>query len=851
MFNSKQFLFKNLASVALLLLFASQLLAQTKKDSSEVQQIKEDIRTNIPVIILDENDSENNTGSAGQSVSSVLYSGRDPYFSSVFNFNAARFRIRGYDASYSETYINGVSVKNLTNGSTPWSLWGGLNDVMRSREISYGLRPVDFAFGDIGGAAAIDIRASQQRPQFSVGYASANRNYNHRAMATWSSGLQANGWAYSLSGSFRYAGEGYTDGTFYNGGSYYAAVDKKINDKHLLSFVTFGAPTVYGGQAAATAEMYQLAGSNTYNPSWGYQNGEKRSANYTTTYQPYFILNHDWNIDKTSNLTTSVAYSFGKRYRTALDWYNAADPRPDYYRYLPSFSQIPAVKDLLTDLYTNNESYRQINWDNLYNVNRNSIATVNDNGTLITGKRARYILEDRITAANKLNFNTVYNKKFDAQHIDFTAGLSYNSQKDHNYKRVNDLLGADFYLNINQFAERTNSTDPNVVQNDLDNPNRVLRVGDKFGYNYNMNVAEAKAFVQALAKYKHFEYFLAGSFSNTQQWREGLVRNGLFPTTSFGDSKKFDFSNYAVKGGVTYKMDGRNYFYANASTSTRAPFVDNVFISPRNRNTTQDNVSSEKIFSAETGYIYNWEKLKIRVNGYFANFENGMDVLSYYDDSYQNFVNYALSNIDKRHYGAELGIEFPVYKGLKAITAANVGRYYYTSRQHAIVTVDNSAAIVADETVFSKNFRVGQTPQEAYTAGLNYQGKQNWFANLNWNYFNQVWIDMNPVRRTERATNGVAAGSEKWYSIISQEKLSDQYTVDFFGGKYFNFRSGKTTIPVGFTLGINNLLNNKKLISGGYEQLRFDFAEKESNKFPTKYYYAYGLTYFASLTVRL
>ncbi|MBW7951594.1 MAG: hypothetical protein H3C56_03330 [Chitinophagaceae bacterium] len=53
-----------------------------------------------------------------------------------------------------------------------------------------------------------------------------------------------------------------------------------------------------------------------------------------------------------------------------------------------------------------------------------------------------------------------------------------------------------------------------------------------------------------------------------------------------------------------------------------------------------------------------------------------------------------------------------------------------------------------------------------------------------------------------------------------------------------------------FNLGINNLLNNKNIISGGFEQLRFDYADKNINKFPPKYYYAYGLNYFASVTFR-
>ncbi|RAJ75650.1 TonB-dependent receptor-like protein [Chitinophaga dinghuensis] len=844
--RSARFFSKKLFAGIGFVLAAPAVFAQVKKDSVAVQELKDDIKSNIPVVVLDENDADNNTGSSGQSISSILYGGRDPYYSGVFNFNVARFRLRGYDASYFDTYINGAPVKNLTNGYTSWSLWGGLNDVMHSRVTSNGLRPVDFGFGDIGGANYIDIRASKQRKELSVSYAQSNRNYNNRVMASWSSGMLANGWAFSLAGSFRYAGEGYVQGTYYNGASYYASVDKKINKNHLLSFTTFGTPTATGGQSAATQEMYDLAGSNFYNPSWGYQQGKQRSANYTTTFQPFFILSHDWTINNKSSLKTAVSYNFGERARTVLDWYNAPDPRPDYYRNLPSYATDPAVKDMLTDLYRNNISYRQVNWDNLYDVNRHNTSGMKG----VPGNMSRYILEDRVTYTKKANFNTVYNTTYGKNH-EFTAGLTYNRQEDRNFERVNDLLGGDYFVNLNQFAERDFPGNTNVNQYDVDNPNRILKKGDEFGYNYTLTLNEAKAFAQTILKFDHFDFFLAGNYTYTSMWRTGNVRNGLYPDNSKGKSDVFTFNNVSGKGGVTYKIDGRNYIFANAAYTSRAPFVENVFISPRNRNTAQGDLRSEKILDVEAGYVLNWEKLKFRLNGYYTNFKDGMDVLSYYDDSYQNLVNYALTNIGKEHYGMEIGVEAPIYKGLSVKAAANIGRYYYNSRQNAVVTVDNSSMILANETVYSKNYRIGQTPQEAYTVGLNYQGKKYWFANLNFNYFDQMWVDMNPIRRTERATSGVKPGSDLWKSILGQEQLPSQYTVDIYGGKTFSVRTGKTRSTLVFTAGINNLLNNTKMRTGGFEQLRFDYTDKNVNKFPAKYYYAYGLNYFVSLGLRM
>jgi hypothetical protein len=51
-------------------------------------------------------------------------------------------------------------------------------------------------------------------------------------------------------------------------------------------------------------------------------------------------------------------------------------------------------------------------------------------------------------------------------------------------------------------------------------------------------------------------------------------------------------------------------------------------------------------------------------------------------------------------------------------------------------------------------------------------------------------------------------------------------------------------------IGVNNVLNNTNIITNGYEQLRFDFAEKDINKFAPKAYYGFGTNYFVNFTLR-
>ncbi len=821
-----------------------------KKDSVIIQDLKDNQLDNIPTITLDENALTDNTS---ENISSPLTAGRDPFYSIAdYNFSTLRFKPRGYDADVSSVYINGLPMDNLDNGYAPYSLWSGLNDVFHNRDISIGLRDNTFSFGNVGNAINIDTRASKQRPQTTFSYSLSDGNYTNKIDFTHSTGISKHGWAFTFSGSRRWADEGYVPGTYYNGWSYFAGIDKRIGQKNLLSLVAFGAPTEDGYASPATAEMFSLANSHYYNPSWGYQDGKKRDANVAKTNQPVFIFTHEYRINTTTTLTTAAGYSFGKRSTSGLDWFNAPDPRPDYYGYLPSaYADDPVQQQQLQQLYSTDESARQINWQNLYNVNRNNLETINDvdgiAGNSATGLRSLYILSERVTDTKKFNINSTFNSTFG--NVRFTGGVSYQFQKNNYYEEVNDLLGGQFYVDLNQFAERDFPNSPDAYQNNLNDPNRILHVGDKYGYDYDIDINKAQAWAQGSFKFKKFDFFFAEQISETQFYRYGNVVNGLFPDSSFGKSPTQNFTNFAVKTGFTYKINGRNYLYVNAAYLTQAPYYNDAYESPTTRETVQDGLTSEVIQSVEGGYVLNSPNLRLRLSGYYTQFQHGFDVLSFYDDQYDNYVNYALSNIDKLHFGGELGFEAKLTQTLSVLGAASVGRYYYTSRQNAVVTLDNDASVLDKETVYLNNYRVPSTPQEAYSLGITYRSPKYWFISLTGNYFDETWLAMNPIRRTIEAVQGLDPKSTQYQQIIGETELPAEFTLDSYAGyswkvpRSFGFK--KATF-VTFEAGVSNLLNNQNIINGGYEQLRFDFTNKTPSTFPPKYYYAYGINYYVS-----
>lgn len=809
----------------------------------------------IPVISnLDEIDN----GSQSQDIAGMLQSSRDIFTNTAgYTFGAARFRVRGYQSDMTNLMINGIPMNDLESGWGTWYRWGGLNDVTRYAEVQTGIAPNDYNFGGLGGYTNINMRATNMRKGTRISYAYTNRAYRHRVMASHSTGMMENGWAISLSASGRYAEEGYVEGSYYRAMSYYLAVQKKINDKHSINLSIFGAPNVVGRQSLAQQEAYDLTGSNYYNSYWGYQTdpetGEqvKRNSRVRNTHLPTAILTYDFDFknDHNSKLTVSAFTSYGRSGQTRLNWYDAKDPRPDYYRYLPSYYEEtnPAIANQLTDAWQNDPLQSQLDWDALYNANYKNLYTVeNVNGEAgvdTTGLRSKYIVEENRRDELYVGGNAIFNHNF-TDRLSLVGGLNILYQSKHYFQVVDDLLGGDFWLNINQFAERDNP-DPDAAQYDIENPNQLIYEGEKFGYDYNIVTQSSSLFGQIEYKLPKIELYFGAEFSNTNFWREGNVKNGLFPEESYGKSETNSYYNIATKLGAQYKISGRHYITANGAFMTRPPKARAAFISPRTRSSTVNGMENELIYTADLSYHVRYSNVKIRLTGYFTEIKNQIWSRSFYHDEYNNFVNYTMTGVDQRHMGLELGADVHIWNGISFVGVAALGDYFYTSRPQATLTVDNSSEVLAeDRTVYLKNYYVGGMPQSAFSAGLKFF-KNYWFAGVNFNYFMDIYLDPNPDRRTEEAVTNFVESDPQYAETIEQTKLDNGFTMNAYVGKSFRI-ANKYYLSI--NLNATNILNNKDFSTGGYEQLRYD--PQNIDKFPPKLAYMYGFNFFAMATFR-
>lgn len=838
---------------------------------------------------------------SGYQNSPTILFGQNDVFNNIagYNFSSVRFRVRGYSSESQDVYMAGVRMNDAITGYTPYSLWSGLNEAVRSKESVNGSEISDYGFGGYNGLTNIDPMASKVRTGWRGSVLTNSALYRLRLMMTYSSGELDNGWSYAFSASARLGGNDWIKGVYYRSFGYYGSVEKKFGEEHKLGLTFMAAPGQRGAQNGSTQEVYDLMGDNMYNSNWGYYNGKVRNARVKKTHEPIAILKYDFTPEsKKLKASTTVLYRFGKNGYTALDWYDAPDPRPDYYRNLPSyfFMDNTDYNRLNYSKYMwakeqweqDSPSITHINWDRLYAVNAmNSTAD---------GNRSKYVIEERRTDQQDLNFAA--NAKWSPVNcFTLAGGLSYKWNRTEYYKILDDLLGGDYYVNIDQFAERDYASSVTMYQNDLDyylknGKAQTLKQGDKYGYDYYANVRRAEAWVSGKFSKFGLDVALAGRIGYTKYWREGLLRKGLFPgldangqpmtyegkvittydpitgdaITSLGKSEVKDFLTGAAKLNVSYVIPGGHRVYANAAFIADAPNFNQAFISPRTRNSIVPNLKTNKTLTADLNYAYSNSGYDVRVTGYYTAIKDQSKVMSFYDDAQNSFTNFAMSGIDQRHIGLELGFKVPLpVPNLALQGVVSYGQFVYTSNPKMYQTYDNSAAIVEDTygvtipywkshpTADGKTVKhyVSGTPQLATSLGLSWN-KNYWFVDADVDYFDFAYLDMNPLYRTDMATSGpdkTVTPTEIEY-MAAQEKFKGAVLVNASVGKSWYI---KRNYQLGFSLQVKNILNTTNLRTGGYEQTRLvdnTVSKERYYRFDSKYFYMSGINYMLNIYFR-
>lgn len=781
---------------------------------------------------------------------SLLQSARDPFITTaMYDWGAARFAWRGYIRERAEHRINGALIGFPITGQVPWYIMNGMNSQIRMSQSALGIAPIEYSLGNLAGSRMFDgtNSLSQQQTAISVGY--ADNRHTLRFNLAHSSGMPVKGWAWST--YFQYATNKATNAypgmlTSFSG---LIATEKKYRNSQRLYAMFCFAPQVISKQSPITRELFQISGNFRYNSNWGFQDNQIRFA-ATRTYQfPALFITHEYSANQHTVRKWSLAAISGYQGDQGLDWYQVADPRPDYYRYMPSYSADSLLQQRVTDLFQQKPERLQINWQQLYATNLksrdNGIAASLPAGLVNSGYRSRYIVEERRTNTRLISLNYYYHTLV-RKVVDFSAGASWQLSENRYRKKVVDLLGGDYYLNINGFADAQLQDNVLANQYNIAEPNPTIYKGDYFGYDYGFRQTHTEFWCQWQENSKRVDWFVAGRWGVDRLMRKGYVANGLFPLNSFGNSLPITTQAYLAKGGITRKLNGNHFLFAQAAFQSRGPLAAAIFIHPRYSAFTRNDITAEKTFHIEAGWVFRSPSMSSRLSLFTTQTNQAQEIQSFYNDAAATWVNHVVSGLGFLQRGVEWSGSVQWNVDWNIDWAACVYQLLYRGQPTGKLYADNTESLLSSEPLWINGYRLGGTPQQALHIGLRYQTSEGWMASVSINQLSNHWVSLHYLRRTSSVLASVDPASPLRQTWMEQEKLPDVLSIHALFGYSFRLASfHKQKAPViRIFLSARNF-PTRYFIAGGYEQARWDVNADGQIRFPNKYFFSPG-SYFTS-----
>ncbi len=779
----------------------------------------------------------------------LLQATRDIFLTrAAFDFGQAFFKVRGYDSQYGQVMINGMPMNKTSDGRPQWNNWGGLNDVIRNQTFTYALELNPFNFGGILGNTNIDLRPSGFRPGIRVSSSMSNRTYKGRLMATYSSGKKAGKLTYAISGSRRWADSGFVDGTLYDAYSFFAALEYKWNPQNSVSLATMIARNRRGRSAALTEEVFELFG-NRYNPYWGKQNGDSRNSRERRIFEPFVSLTHVLETPKLK-WTSAVAYQTGIQGKSRLSYFNAPNPDPTYYKYLPSSHINGSFGADFTNAALARQgllSHPQLNWEQIYLANSNA-----------PDGEAAYVLSEDVVEERRWIMASSLAWEI-GEHTSVGVGANMENSIADYYGKLSDLLGADFHFDADSFSQ---------TRNDVLGPTNKV-VGDKMGYHYALNSKRMSGFAQMQVKFNKWHGFGSVSYSGLRADRDGLFQNERYLENSLGKSEAVNLGGIRYKGGLTFFLSGRHWLTATAASLDRPPILQNIWVNPRENNLAVPQLGNENITSVDLSYFIRLPDLTSRFSAYYTRFQYQSDINFFFVDSGlgSDFVQEVIIGMDKLHKGLELGLEYQVSNQVKLSLAGNLGNYVFANNPDVQLYFDTSGPeedlINAEGSVDLgeanlKGLKLSQGPQTALAFGVEYRSDKYWWIGTTANYLDDNFSNLSTIKRTESflldpETNLPLSNiqSSEIDLLLRQQRLDKIYLLNLVGGKSWLVKKKYVSAFVS----INNLFDSV-FRTGGYEQSRNgnykQMVQDNASGTPSfgpKYWYSYGRTFFLNLAL--
>ncbi len=653
-------------------------------------------------------------------------------------FGDAKINIRGFKSQNTATMVNGVPVNDMEWGGIYWSNWSGLGDIMSSMQVQRGLGATIISSPSFGGTINMVTKGLDAKKGGSAWYGLGNDNSMNYGIS-FSTGLMKNGWAVTFLGS-RKTGNGYIQGTDYEAFTYFLNVSKRINEKNQIMLTVTGAPqthykrssndglSIQGWQDAAN---YMPQGqAYRYNPTYGLGlNGERKASQYNFYNKPVAMLNHTWQIDHKSSLSTVVYASLGSGGGYSGQGAQVGNSSSTYY-----------------DYWYGADSSGNLNWKTIenngvtYNLRHGNGMFAYDQIQLMNEASTTGSLMVMSTSNNNHRwFGGVSNYKNQiTKALAITAGIDIRYYYGEHTNKISDLYNGAYFIDYYRASSNNTRTFATEAEK-IAYQQQKLGVGDVVYRDWDSRIWQEGVYAQA--EYKALDdklnVVLAGAANvNTYTRYEHMYVND---DEAKSPTKSFFAGN--IKAGANYNIDRYNNVFVNGGYITRAPYLQyGVFIAPANSNAINPNPVNEKVAAVEVGYEYHSPTFSAQVNGYWINWMDRTMIksgsLEYDGDRYS----VAMNGVDSRYMGVEVNAVYIPTRWLELngmfAFADNTWQndpvgYYYNSAGQALASLgstDVPAAItqpLAEDhlraTVQQKGIKVGGSAQ--LTAAIGAQVK--------------------------------------------------------------------------------------------------------------------------------
>ncbi len=748
-----------------------------------------------------------------------------------YNLSMVRYARQGVQFHNQEVRLNGVEIPIL-NGNTIRTLQLRAKHSVDRTELH------------------IDT-LHESRTSAGLHFSSRNMPYSLRLSTAQK---LSKGWSLATNMEAKTGRDLHVEGIFGNSLEINAVVSKRFNDNNILSFALFAKPSMRSTRLASTEEAFLLVGDNLYNPTWGYQNGKVRNARIRREFLPTAFVGYERKLSKYTILNIAATATAGIRRYSNLDWFDAQTPTPDNYRYMPSyFTDEEDIFSVVESAWRSDDSrYTQIDFDKLIKTNR------------LNGGEAVYAISDRVNriiqAALRGGATTTLNNG------NISYGIEASTYNSRSYKQMRDLLGAAYIIDLDYFLI-DDDTFGNSLQNNLAEPNRRIKKGDRFGYDYTIREYNINVFGIYHYSTSKFDLDIAAKVGYTDISRRGFYRKELFPDNSFGTSRHLKFSPYALRVSAEYLINDNHFIRASIYTDAAPCDAENLFLQSQYNNRIVDNPTMRSKYGANVQYMFQQNNIAVSTTLFISSLLNDTQVIHLYDDLSGEYADVVTTNLDQLCYGLEVEAQYRFATNFRATAAVAVGRHKYAD--NAVVTIysDTSNRLIADHIASrTKGLSLGNMPQVVATVGLSYYNK-GWWAAINANYAGLRYIKPSAIIRTERVLC-MATSPEQRSAFMEQERLRDAFTIDLSLSKsiYLSRISKKiystSAAPrfedkyprsrLIFRIGVRNLLGTADIVYSGYESSRLQryklAGEDIYNRQASRYLYAYPRTFYASAT---